>query len=329
MGKTGLIQHCFQSEEISSAYYTFFVDIYATKSLREFTYTLSKVILKGLKPYGRRALDRFISSVLSLQAGISFDVTGNPSLNFQLGEMADPGVTLEEIFTYLSGADKPCIVAVDEFQQITLYPEKNVEALLRTYIQHCNNARFIFAGSQRHTMGNIFTGASRPFYQSVSMMHLESIDLDKYTRFAVAHFKAANKDITVETIAEISRRFYGVTWYIQKVLNELYSFTPKGETCGIEVLDEAVSTIIETYRYTYQEILYRLPEKQKSLLIAIAKEREARAVTSGDFVRKYALHSSSSVQSALKALLEKDIITTENGNYQVYDQFLGWYLREI
>lgn len=51
--------------------------------------------------------------------------------------------TLEEIFKYLAKADKPCIVAVDEFQQITNYSEKNVEALLRTHIQHCNNAQFI------------------------------------------------------------------------------------------------------------------------------------------------------------------------------------------
>ena len=285
--------------------------------------------MKGLKPYGRRALDRFINSVLSLQAGISFDITGNPSLNFQLGELIDPGVTLEEIFSYLSAADKPCILAIDEFQQITLYPEKNVEALLRTYIQHCTNAKFIFAGSQRHTMGNIFTGNSRPFYQSVSMMHLDSIDIEKYISFANSHFNAANKNITREAVIEIFRRFQGVTWYIQKVLNELYSITPIGETCDIDILDNAVSTIIETYKYTYQEILFRLPEKQKALLIAIAREHEARAVTSGDFVRKNGLHSSSSVQSAMKGLLEKDLITSENGSFQVYDQFLGSFLRSI
>lgn len=50
MGKTGLIQHCFQQDEIVHDYYTFFVDIYATKSLRDFVFSLSKVIFESLKP---------------------------------------------------------------------------------------------------------------------------------------------------------------------------------------------------------------------------------------------------------------------------------------
>ena len=46
MGKTGLIRHCFQSKEIQKTYYTFFIDIYATKSLREFVFALSKEIIE-------------------------------------------------------------------------------------------------------------------------------------------------------------------------------------------------------------------------------------------------------------------------------------------
>lgn len=118
MGKTGLIQHCFHSKELSKEYYTFFVDIYATKSLRDFIFSLSKVILESLKPFGKKAVEIFINSVLSLQAGISYDFTGTPSFNIQLGDIQNSMATLEEIFKYLAKADKPCIVAIDEFQQI-------------------------------------------------------------------------------------------------------------------------------------------------------------------------------------------------------------------
>ena len=96
--------------------------------------------------------------------------------------------TLDEIFRYLEKASRPVIVAIDEFQQVAYYTEKNVEALLRTHIQHCRNARFIFAGSQRHVMGNMFANASRPFYQSVSMMYLECIGLSEYENFANGMF---------------------------------------------------------------------------------------------------------------------------------------------
>lgn len=328
MGKTGLIQHCFHSKELSKEYYTFFVDIYATKSLRDFIFSLSKVILESLKPFGKKAVEIFINSVLSLQAGISYDFTGTPSFNIQLGDIQNSMATLEEIFKYLAKADKPCIVAIDEFQQITNYSEKNVEALLRTHIQHCNNAQFIFAGSQRHTMGNMFLSASRPFYQSVSMMHLESIAIEKYIDFARNHFKRADRTITPETIRIVYDRFDGVTWYVQKTLNVLFAFTPIGATCDESMVEPAIASVVDSYRFNYQETLFRLPERQKELLVAIAKEGNAKSITSGEFVKRYSLTSPSSVQAAVKGLLEKDFITLFNGSYSIYDKLFEIWLRE-
>ena len=326
MGKTGLIQHCFHSDKLKNDYYTFFADIYATKTLKEFVFSLSRVIVEGLKPWGRKALEAFWKHVRSLQAGITFDPAGNPSFNMQLGEIKSSEKTLDEIFHYLNAADKPCIVAIDEFQQIEHYPEDNTEALLRTYIQQTPNANFIFAGSRLHTMGMMFTSASRPFYQSVSMMHLGKIGYDKYEDFAVRHFASADKTISKSTITQIYETFEGTTWYMQKMLNTLYSMTPAGENCGADATEIALQNILDTMKYVYEEILFRLPEKQKGLLIAIAKEGNAIQVTSEGFIRKYGLPSASSVQSALKGLLEKDFITQENGRYSVYDKFFRIWL---
>ena len=119
---------------------------------------------------------------------ISFDETGMPSWNLELGDIKNPSVTLDEIFYYLNHADKPCIVAIDEFQTIAKYPEKNVEAALRTHIQYCTNAHFIYSGSQRHMMGEIFTSPSRPFYQSTTVFELKPIDLDSYKIFIKLFF---------------------------------------------------------------------------------------------------------------------------------------------
>ncbi len=328
MGKTGLIQHCFNTKAIRKEYYTFFVDIYATKSLRDFVFALSKVIVEELKPFGKRALDFFSTTVKSLQAGISFDTAGKPSFNIGLGDIASSEVTLNEIFTYLSKAGKPCVVAIDEFQQIANYAEKNVEALLRTHVQHSKNARFIFAGSQRHTMGNMFLSAARPFYQSVSIMHLKTIELPKYITFAQRLFKQSGKKITPEAVTTVYNQFEGITWYMQKMLNTLYAMTPAETVCTGKMMAEALTNIIASYEYTYSETLFRLPEKQKELLVAISKEGKAKLLTSGTFVQKYKLTSSSSVQAALKGLLEKDFITHEMGEYQLYDKFFEIWLRE-
>ena len=231
MGKTGLIQHCFNNPEIKGNYYTFFVDIYATKSLRDLVFSLSRVIVDGLKPFGKKAIESFWNSVKSLQGGITFDPAGNPSFNLQLGDIRSTEATLDEIFRYLEKASRPVIVAIDEFQQVAYYTEKNVEALLRTHIQHCRNARFIFAGSQRHVMGNMFANASRPFYQSVSMMYLECIGLSEYENFARRHFENSGRKIEQGVVADIYDRFDGVTWYVQKMLNMLYGITPERGEC--------------------------------------------------------------------------------------------------
>ena len=52
------------------------------------------------------------------------------------------------------------------------------------------------------------------------------------------------------------------------------------------------------------------------------------AITAKAFIKKYSLDSASSVQSALRALLEKEIVTMDNGLYRVSDFFFGQWLVE-
>ena len=327
MGKSGLIHHYFSQPTIQEQYYTFFIDIYDTLSLRELVQKLSREILMRLKPYGARAMQRFWDTMRSLQPGISFSPLGEPSFNVQIGDIQEGDATLDEIFRYLELADKPCIVAIDEFQQINAFPEKNIEAKLRTYVQRSRTAQFIFSGSQRHTMSAMFMNASRPFYQSVSVMHLDSIDMQVYETFAKSLFAEGNRtlaDGVTEAVYEIS---HGVTWYTQKLFNTLYSGTPEGATCQAKDVEEALGYIIRTQAYSYEEVLFRLPEKQKMVLIALAKNGPSKAVTSSAFVKKYSLQSASTVQSALRGLLEKDFVTLEQGIYTVYDIFMAVWLQ--
>lgn len=327
MGKSGLIHHYFSQPTIQEQYYTFFIDIYDTQSLRELLQKLSREILMRLKPYGARALQRFWDTMRSLQPGISFSPMGEPSFNVQVGDIQEGDATLEEIFRYLELADKPCIVAIDEFQQINTFPEKNIEAKLRTYVQQCHNAQFIFAGSQRHTMSAMFMNASRPFYQSVSVMHLTSIDMANYDAFAKKLFAEGGRGLSDGVTEAVYALSKGVTWYTQKLFNTMYAVTPQGETCYVQQVEEALEYILKTQSYSYEEILFRLPEKQKMVLIALAKNGPTKSITSAAFVKKYSLQSASTVQSAMRGLLEKDFVTFEQGIYSVYDLFMGYWLQ--
>lgn len=327
MGKTGLIRHCFNQERLNKRFHTFFIDIYATTSLAEFVYLLGKAIYEELKPKGNVWTERFFNIIKSLRVGFKLDtITGEPSFDISLGDIQSPQVTLDEIFEYLESAEKPCIVAIDEFQQISNYEENNVEAMMRTYIQRCKQTIFIFAGSKRHLMSNMFNSPAKPFYQSAISMGLDAIPLDAYTEFAMSLFEERGKHVSAEVIASAYNMFNGCTWFLQMMMNELFALTEQGKLCDKSKLGIAETNIITAQEGSYKDIIARLAPKQKLILQAIAKEGIAKGVTSSAFIKKYKLPSASSVQSAIKGLLKNDIITQENDAYKIYDYFFSTWL---
>ena len=329
VGKTDLMKHCFQQDDVRDNYYCFIIDIYATNSLRDFVNMFGKSILEALKPKGRKVWESFLSTLLSVRSEISFDINGNPVWGLGVGSMTPPQTTLDEIFAYLRSADKHCLVAIDEFQQILYYTDRNVEAALRTQIQQCPNANFIFAGSQRHLMSEMFLSPARPFYQSVVPMSLYPISLERYWAFANPQFaKNGNRQVTYKVVETVYQRFEGITANVQRMMNMLYMLTPKGETCDIDMVDRAIDTYLQLSSEYYAELLRQMPEKQRNVFLAIAAEGRVRSISGGKFAHKYHLPSASSVVSAVKGLLEKDFITQTDNVYYVYDRFFQLWLEK-
>lgn len=329
LGKTGLIRHYFNNEKEADNYYLFFVDLYATNSLSEMVCLLGQEVYSTLKSQNSSFVEKFIKSIASLRVGMKIDaVTGEPAFDIGIGEISSPALSLDEIFAYLDAADKPCIVAIDEFQQIMNYKEKNVEALLRTKMQQCKNINFIFSGSKRHTMMQMFQSAAKPFYQSAIVLNLQPIPLNVYTDFAVKLFEQYGKHINADAVAEVYRMYDGVTWYLQMLMNELFAMTGNDETADIDMIPDALDNIIKTQEAGYMELLSNLSIKQRELLFAIGKEGTAYGITSGRFIKKYSLGSSSSVQAAMNGLLGKDILTKTDSGYRVYDFFLAKFLQK-
>ena len=329
IGKTDLLHHCFSQPEIKEKYHTFVIDIYTTSSMRDFVNVFGKAILDELRPKGKTVWEGFLNVLSSLRSEISFDINGQPTWGIGLGAISNPIVTLDEIFYYLNHADRPCLVAIDEFQQITKYGDDiHIEAALRTYIQRCHNAHFVFSGSHRHLMGAIFTSPSRPFYQSVSLINLMPISLEKYQEFCHAHFECNGKQLDTEVVGILYERFEGITSYMQRTMNILYAMTQKGMTCVPSMINTAINDLLDLSSDTYDTLLYQMPEKQRALFMAIASAGKAKNINGSEFVRKYHLTSASSVASAAKGLLEKDFITNDKGVYQVYDLFFKLWLQK-
>ena len=198
MGKTGLIHHVFHNMQENNDVKCFYVDLYQTDSLELLVKKLADTI-----------------------PGFKVDV-----------EPGQAEYSLSEIFAYMEQSDYRCFVSFDEFQTIAGYADKNVEALLRSYIQRLTNVNFIFSGSQRHVLENMFVSASRPFYQSTQMMPLGTIDENSYY---------------------IYTKLSSHTWYVHTLLNRLYE--TGYETINKDTVDEILSDILLENEGSFQTFL--------------------------------------------------------------------------
>ena len=324
-GKTGLIHHAFyQITEKNKDTACIYFDIFSTQNLNDFVKIFAESVLGKIEGNIEKMMRKFASFFKSFRPVLTYDaLSGQPELSVKI-EQETVAQSLQEIFSYLKQSDKKCYIAIDEFQQVTEYPEKGAEALLRSYIQFLPNVKFIFSGSRQHLMSEIFLSAKRPFYQSAQIMMLNTVDEDRYFQFANVHFQKNNYIITEECFEFVYSQFEGHTWYVQALLNRLYEYRKNIDK--LDIVYRAIQELLDENTYSYQELLNAYSDVQVNLLKAIAKEKIVTQINSGDFISKYRLKNSSSVSRALKKLIDNELIYKSEKGYIVYDRFLGLWL---
>ncbi len=326
MGKTGLVKHVFYKlREQEPDIVTFYMDIYSTQALGDFIRLFASTVLGRLDSVPQKALGRVGNFIKSCRPVFTFDeLTGQPKVTIDIVPSSEEA-TLREIFDYLRSSEKRCYIAIDEFQQIAEYPEKGAEALLRSYIQFVPNINFIFAGSKQHIMQQMFHSAKRPFYQSTQTQVIDRIARDEYYRFAADFFTRQGRKLAEETFGYLYDAFDGHTWYIQTLLNRLYGYAGNPD---IGMVDYAIGEVVAESTYTYENLLAAYPASNIRLLKAIAKAGCVREINSGDFITEYRLRAASSVNSALKRLIDREMVYKTADGYIVYDRFMAIWLRQ-
>ena len=327
MWKTGLICNAFHQLQQREDVACFYIDIFSTKSLASFVKVFASAIVGKLDTPMQRAegfIQRFFQGI---RLSFSTDMlTGNPQVNLDF-QPEQTESTLEQVFAYLVQSKRECYIAIDEFQQILEYPETNVEALLRSYVQFCPNVHFIFSGSKQHLMTDIFSSASRPFFQSTEKMHLYPISEDKYYEFASYWMDKKQIQLPQDMFHAIYQQFDGHTWYVQYVLNLLYSVAPAVITQ--QEVNNAIVHILQREQDLFQTTFDKLTENQAALLVAIAKEGTVKSINAGEFIRKYSLKGTSSVNKALAYLIDKELAYQTPQGYIIYNRFFGFWLKNL
>ena len=232
---------------------------------------------------------------------------------------------MKELFEYLQSSEKRCYIAIDEFQQLGTYPEKGMEALLRSHIQFLSNVNFIFAGSKQHVMQEMFLSAKRPFYQSTQLISIDSIDKNKYFSFAINFLRAPKRALPEEAFSYIHDLFEGHTWYIQAILNRVYGYN---KHVTVKLVNRAIEEIVSESGYAYETLLSAYSASNVKLIKAIARAGCVKEINAGGFIAKYNLKAISSVNTALKKLIDKELVYKTPHGYIVYDRLMAIWLRQ-
>ncbi len=324
IGKTGLIKNVFHKlQDQQDEIVTLYMDIYSTQNLGDFVKLFATTVLGKLDTLPQKALGRVSKFLKSCRPSFTLDeLTGAPKVTIDIANSLEE-TTLKEIFDYLKSSEKRCYIAIDEFQQIAEYPEKGVEALLRSYIQFIPNINFVFAGSKQHVMQEMFLSAKRPFYQSTQTMTIDRIDKTEYYNFAAEFFKQQERELDESTFDYLYDKFNGFTWYIQVILNRLYSYS---EQIDINLVNYAIDEVVNESTYSYENLLAAYPISNVRLLKAVADSGCVKEINSGDFITRYKLKAASSVNSALQKLLNNELIYKTDEGYIVYDRFMAIWL---
>ncbi|MFV0392106.1 MAG: AAA family ATPase [Paludibacteraceae bacterium] len=328
LGKSGLILRLFDDLKKSNDYICLYVDIFATRNHEDFIKVLSESIIREF-PENTSVGEKFWNFLKGLRPLIRFDsVSGAPQIEITYQNEGEKQQTLRNIWQFLESQKKQVVVAIDEFQQVREYPQTNMEAILRTEIQHLHNVSFLFSGSKRSIMLDIFANTKKPFYQSTSFLNLEKIATEKYIGFIQNHFISAGYEIGEEDTAFILDWTEGFTYHTQKVCNRL--FEERIPTIKREDILAVLDTLLTENNAQYTQIRELLTSAQWNYLIAVAKEGKIEQPTAQDFLMKYKIGASTNSRRILGALIEKDLILEnihmDGKNYQVYDVFFKHWL---
>lgn len=327
VGKTGLIHHFFRSlnpKEVQCIY----VDLYSTSNLQDFTKIFAQEVLtKRITPFSEKVWSEITHFFGALRPVFSTDpISGLPQCSIDIQPQREEW-TLQQIFAYLEKSATPCYVAFDEFQTIAEYQDVKMEALLRTYIQQLRNVHFIFSGSKKHIMTEMFSSAKRPFYRSTQMMHIDVIDEKVYYQFASRHLSAHGQHISEDTFHDLYTLVDGYTWNIQTLLNRLYQ-------SGVAQIDyngilHSLNQILQEEAPSYQMICRLITDRQLQVLRAVAKEGVVKEPGSNAFLQKYRLGAYSTVRSAMQNLIEKELLyQKDDGTYTIYEKFFALWLKQ-
>ncbi|MGD9090809.1 MAG: hypothetical protein PVI38_20145, partial [Desulfobacterales bacterium] len=196
------------------------------------------------------------------------------------------------------------LVVFDEFQEVAKYSEEGFEKRLRKVIQGYQNISYIFSGSQKHILIEMFDSAKRAFYKMARSYPLKNIEMQHYVDWAQKLFKKKKVNLDKEIIIDIVERCDYQPMYIQQFLFDLW----RCDTVNLAALDEIQKSIIVSQKNQFIVLWDLLTQNQKKTLWLLA-ETGGEGIYAAEQLQRIGFNSGSVLQRALMSLVEKEILS--------------------
>ena len=321
MGKTSLVHQVIRRlKKVKPKVRSIYIDLYGTLDENNFI----DAILTGLTQIESK-LDRILMQMAGLKITGSIDsITNLPTLSASIKPREKPEY-LEKALNLLASysTKQKLLVVFDEFQEVAKYSEQGFEKRLRKVIQGHRNIAYIFSGSQKHILIEMFDSAKRAFYKLARSYPLEKIEIRHYTDWAQKLFKKKNMNIAKTIITDIVERCNYQPMYIQQFLFDLW----RSASVSLDVLDEIEKTIITGQKNQFIILWDLLTQNQKKAM-RLLTETGGDSIYAAEQLQRVGFNSGSVLQRALKALVEKEILS-KNDTFQFQDAMLKKWVQRL
>jgi AAA+ ATPase superfamily predicted ATPase len=333
-GKTSLIDEVLRKVN-AKGILPVYIDLFPVTSERDFvTISLKSIsqLLRGNSKNILKKLRSFFKRISpSLFVTLSEDGTPSVGINFSKTETLP---AIEDIFNglydFIKTKKKKAAVVFDEFQQIGDLEDTRIEKILRGLIQNHREISYIFMGSKKHLIYDMFNNPERPFFKSSAHFPLQKIDREIFSDFVKNKFLKTNRKIDSSTSMFIVETAEAHPYYTQMLAHTVWEIVEDSETAVSEKVEVAVEKILGREAAAFTNLWDNLTLKQKRLLLAIAQKKKEDKIFSSEFLDTYGLNSPSTVQRGLKSLLDKGVIDKEGESIEINDIFLKtWLIKRV
>jgi len=332
-GKTSLILEVLDRVKEEGSL-TVYLDLFKVTSKEAFIAAYAKEIAR-LYRGGIRSMLRKVRALLPRlvpKVVVRSEETG-VEMEFEFDPRAEKAPLLDDLFeavaTISSQQGKGAVVVFDEFQEIAGWDEDNqVERQMRAHFQLHESASYIFIGSKRHLMQELFQNKNRPFYRFGKHFPLGKIPRDEFAKFIQRCFKKTGFQVAPEAIDEILKITEDHPYYTQLLSHILWARLREEKEITKEDVHQGVQEIFLRESHAFHDLWDLLPLKARQLLVALAKESSGVRLYSNSFLQRHNLGSASSVQRAVERLQEEEILEKVDGEYQYTDVFFKRWIQE-